>query len=627
MLAATMMGGSIGQSVYAATGTAGSQMEHSMKKQDKTSAINRLNENMKGDIVGGDIDDGTSWRLELGTGTLSITGQGKPNMDTTKVDSDGVPIVPWRSYSSSIKKVVIEKGVQPVNMDGWFAHCTNLTEIEATKLPEGLKSCNNTFRESGLKKAPQLPDSLENGNLMFYDCESLEEAPRLPRGLRNGHQMFKYCYTIKVAPELPERLQDGGEIFSGCSKLKKIKGELPASMSFKSVGDTGSYEGSMYSYAGYPDRASNPEGVIWLWYKAKSLQQVEWKNREVRLYCTVGFRDANGKIIKEADVSLGRRLDQEEVPEAPKGYHWDVQKLQAAVMERVSDDVILKAEKNEYTVTFKDWDGKVLSDQKVTYQDTAKVPENPARTGYTFTGWDKTFDKVTGDLTVTAEYKKNEYTVAFKDWDGKILSNQKVTYEDTAKAPENPARTGYTFTGWDKTFDKVIGDLTVTAEYKKNAVIVVKPSVSVMNKQVLTNKEFQIKVNRKIKGAAVSYKTGNKKVASVSKTGFVKGVSDGKTVITTTVKQGGKTYSFKTNVTVKGFVKFLKTKKTIKKGKSYSFKAQAYGTGNKKLKWSVSNKKIGKITKAGKFKAIKKGKVYVIVKSGKYQAKIKVNVK
>lgn len=566
MLAATMMGGSIGQSVYAATGTAGSQMEHSMKKQDKTSAINRLNENMKGDIVGGDIDDGTSWRLELGTGTLSITGQGKPNMDTTKVDLDGVPIVPWRSYSSSIKKVVIEKGVQPVNMDGWFAHCTNLTEIEATKLPEGLKSCNNTFRESGLKKAPQLPDSLENGNLMFYDCESLEEAPRLPRGLRNGHQMFKYCYTIKVAPELPERLQDGGEIFSGCSKLKKIKGELPASMSFKSVGDTGSYEGSMYSYAGYPDRASNPEGVIWLWYKAKSLQQVEWKNREVRLYCTVGFRDANGKIIKEADVSLGRRLDQEEVPEAPKGYHWDVQKLQAAVMERVSDDVILKAEKNEYTVTFKDWDGKVLSDQKVTYQDTAKVPENPARTGYTFTGWDKTFDKVTGDLTVTAEYKKN-------------------------------------------------------------AVILVKPSVSVMNKQVLTNKEFQIKVNRKIKGAAVSYKTGNKKVASVSKTGFVKGVSDGKTVITTTVKQGGKTYSFKTNVTVKGFVKFLKTKKTIKKGKSYSFKAQAYGTGNKKLKWSVSNKKIGKITKAGKFKAIKKGKVYVIVKSGKYQAKIKVNVK
>ena len=73
-------------------------------------------------------------------------------------------------------------------------------------------------------------------------------------------------------------------------------------------------------------------------------------------------------------------------------------------------------------------------------------------------------------------------------------------------------------------------------------------------------------------------------------------------------------------------MKLIKVKKTIKKGKSYKFKAKAYGIKGK-LKWSVSKKKIGKISKSGKFKAKKKGKTYVTVKCGKYKAKVCVRVK
>ena len=38
----------------------------------------------------------------------------------------------------------------------------------------------------------------------------------------------------------------------------------------------------------------------------------------------------------------------------------------------------------------------------------ATAPEAPVHEGYTFKGWDKDFSKVTSDLTVTAQYEKNE---------------------------------------------------------------------------------------------------------------------------------------------------------------------------------------------------------------------------
>ncbi len=123
---------------------------------------------------------------------------------------------------------------------------------------------------------------------------------------------------------------------------------------------------------------------------------------------------------------------------------------------------------NSYTVKFVDFDGKVLGAQSVNYGGAATAPANPARDGYTFTGWDKDYSKITGDLTVTALYKINTYTVKFVDFDGKVLSTQSVNYGSAAVAPANPSRSGYTFTSWDKDYSKIISDLTVTAQYKQN---------------------------------------------------------------------------------------------------------------------------------------------------------------
>ena len=126
----------------------------------------------------------------------------------------------------------------------------------------------------------------------------------------------------------------------------------------------------------------------------------------------------------------------------------------------------------EYTVSFVDFDGTVISTQSVKLGADATAPEAPVREGYVFSGWDKTFTAVEADLTVTATYVEDttEYTVTFVDYDGKVLSAQKVKYGKSAVAPAEPSRTGYVFTGWDKKFDYITADITVTAQYKENTV-------------------------------------------------------------------------------------------------------------------------------------------------------------
>lgn len=105
------------------------------------------------------------------------------------------------------------------------------------------------------------------------------------------------------------------------------------------------------------------------------------------------------------------------------------------------------------TVTFKNYDGSVLSEQSVRYGGAASAPEAPARKGHTFNGWDKSFSSVTADLAVTALFTVNRYTVRFYDTNGvTLLSTQYITYDQPAddKTPAEAVtlKTGYGFAGW-----------------------------------------------------------------------------------------------------------------------------------------------------------------------------------
>ena len=135
------------------------------------------------------------------------------------------------------------------------------------------------------------------------------------------------------------------------------------------------------------------------------------------------------------------------------------------------DDGTLSVAQLILTVRFEDYNGALISTDRVVYGRAANAPEDPEREGYNFAGWDRSFDNVTASMTVTATYTIQRFTVTFEDFDGTVLGTDTVDWNTAATAPADPERDGYTFTGWDTDFSAVTANITVTAQYSQNAVI------------------------------------------------------------------------------------------------------------------------------------------------------------
>jgi uncharacterized repeat protein (TIGR02543 family) len=143
---------------------------------------------------------------------------------------------------------------------------------------------------------------------------------------------------------------------------------------------------------------------------------------------------------------------------------------------------------NQYTVTFKDEDGSVISSADYDYGTAAAdivKPADPTKEAdaqytYSFAGWSPTLAEVTEDATYTATYSSalNQYTVTFV-WHGDSLVRDYDygTPADDVAVPRNPP--SYvednkicTFSGWDPaTIAAVTGDATYTATYTETAAI------------------------------------------------------------------------------------------------------------------------------------------------------------
>lgn len=129
----------------------------------------------------------------------------------------------------------------------------------------------------------------------------------------------------------------------------------------------------------------------------------------------------------------------------------------------------IKAPLPVYTVNFTDWDGTILSTQQVTEGETAVLPENPTREQYHFTGWDTGTTNIHDNLTLTAQYEKNQYTVIWVDWSRKNFEVANYYEGDELVVPALAEVEGYELSGWmDENGEmptKVTDNMILTAEY------------------------------------------------------------------------------------------------------------------------------------------------------------------
>ena len=132
---------------------------------------------------------------------------------------------------------------------------------------------------------------------------------------------------------------------------------------------------------------------------------------------------------------------------------------------------------NQYTITFKPENGGQDIVIKQDYGTAITPPAAPTRTGYTFAGWDREIPTAmpAENMTITARWQVNQYTITFKPENGGQDIVIKQDYGTAITAPANPTKTGYTFAGWDKTIPSTMpaGDMAITARWTENRVIVI----------------------------------------------------------------------------------------------------------------------------------------------------------
>lgn len=193
----------------------------------------------------------------------------------------------------------------------------------------------------------------------------------------------------------------------------------------------------------------------------------------------------NGEVYSTELVEEGSKIGNIPEPPARTGYtgKWYLDDEEFTYDTPITSDISVNAvyTAKTYTVTFTanaETDNAFTKSFEAAYGETVIAPDVPAKTGYAGKWYigDEEFTSayiITSDITVTAKYTINTYTVTFVV-DNEVLTSVKAEYNTSIKeyVPAVPEKEGYRNGKWcletDAEFDPamlITEDMTVTAVY------------------------------------------------------------------------------------------------------------------------------------------------------------------
>ena len=190
----------------------------------------------------------------------------------------------------------------------------------------------------------------------------------------------------------------------------------------------------------------------------------------------VTYKDGDSEYAKQV-LPSGTLATRPDTPAATLGYTfggwnkadgtaWDY------ASDKVTDNITLYAKwaANTYTITFDTAGGSEIAPITQDYGTVITAPEAPTREGYTFTGWDREIPTTmpAENMTVTAQWEINRYTITFDTAGGSEIAPITQDYGTAITAPADPTREGYTFIGWDKEIPTTMPaeNITLKAKWK-----------------------------------------------------------------------------------------------------------------------------------------------------------------
>ena len=264
-----------------------------------------------------------------------------------------------------------------------------------------------------------------------------------------------------------------------------------------------------------------------------------------------------------------------------------------------------------------------------TYSYSSYYEEKGKAYGHAFSTW-----KVTKEATCASEGSEERTCARCKEVEKRTI----------------PATGEHSYDSWKTTRESTVLNMgqqericSVCKKKETKSIAKLKATISLNVSGTIplkTKQTFTPKVTMGKGDKVVSWKSSNKKVASVDKNGKVKGLKAGKTATITVQLASGLKKSFKVKVQKKNVAtkslkvvdaatgKKVSSKVSLKRKQTLKLAATVSPiTSKEKVKYSSSNKKVVSVSSKGVIKAKKKGKATITVKSGKKTYRIKVTVK
>ena len=164
---------------------------------------------------------------------------------------------------------------------------------------------------------------------------------------------------------------------------------------------------------------------------------------------------ALGGTYAKQIVQTGEKAIEPDVP-SRQGYQftdWYLDNTKYDFNTAVTKDMTLTAKwtANSYTITFDTDGGSEVAPIAQDYGTDITAPAAPTKTGYTFMGWKPALPATmpAENMTIKAQWRINRYTVTFDTNGGSAVAPITQDYGTAITAPADPTRGGYTFIGWD----------------------------------------------------------------------------------------------------------------------------------------------------------------------------------
>lgn len=384
---------------------------------------------------------------------------------------------------SGLISITIPEGVTSIG-DQFFIGCRSLTSVT---LPNTVTYIGS-YSFDGCTNLPiiEIPSSVVSiGSDAFRSCSSLKTVIIGSSLETIRSNAFDGCINLTsiVLPNSIKRI--GSYAFNGCSKLKNITLgtglEMIEPCAFNKCKDleevvcyaenvpntsTDVFKDCYIEYASLyvPDMSMDAYKSANQWSDFGLIMSISEKPYYISYY-------VDGGLLNKQQYKQGQSIIPEPSPNK-EGHTFSGWSEIPELMPDHDVDVSGSFTVNDYKVTFIS-EGSIIKEEILAFGTTISIPESPEKIGHTFTGWNPTVDATVPahDVTYTAQFSVNQYTITFDTDGGTEIAPITQDYGTSITKPKDPTKEGYTFTGWNAEIPEIMPaeNLTIKATWAINA--------------------------------------------------------------------------------------------------------------------------------------------------------------